>query len=154
MLECHVFRPNIRVQSPHMILRDMRTPKDLCPCGSVRVTSHYSSRVTRPSTRFHARLMSRQRRNKPLEFLVLLGKTRNPRGSCHTHTFVSKVECRWWRWGELNPRPTIGTRVFSGCSSLVVVFGSKVPRERGFDEPIYVRCRPRARSKRVTQWLS
>ena len=46
-------------------------------------------------TLFHARSEPCQKHNKPLEFLVLPSKTRNPRGPVRTHTFVSKVECRW-----------------------------------------------------------
>ena len=42
-------------------------------------------------TRFHARSAPCQKHNKPLEFLVLPSKTRNPRGPVRTHTFGIKM---------------------------------------------------------------
>ena len=42
-------------------------------------------------TRFHARSAPCQKHNKPLEFLVLPSKTRNPRDPVRTHTFGIKM---------------------------------------------------------------
>lgn len=69
---------------------------------------------------------------RPGALCLANGKSKHPRRKTRAGAHHK------WRCRESNPGPTIAKGVFSGRSSLIVVFGSRVPHEPGPDEPIYV----------------